>query len=280
MGQREHAANQDLTDFGDRAGLQKTGAGSCADRYRRIQREHQPPGEGCRWQDQSRSEPRWSVDRQIGLIRLERPDGTPIALVANYAIHGTVLSGRSEAISGDAPGVVSAYVEEKLGAPVLFVNGAAGNAAPIYSVYADPKSGHLGEFRVLLGDRILQANAGMKPGSSDARIQTGETMVETPLKPGLEWPASLRSYSSVDSNGNARASAGPISYKKRRRYGRRQWNCFPRSRWTFEINLRSSRRSTSVTPTVGSDISQPPQLLGKADTNRRHPCSPAPPKPI
>lgn len=141
------------------------------------------------------------VDRQIGLIRLERPDGTPIALVANYAIHGTVLSGRSEAISGDAPGVVSAYVEEKLGAPVLFVNGAAGNAAPIYSVYADPKSGHLGEFRVLLGDRILQANAGMKPGSSDARIQTGETMVETPLKPGLEWPASLRSYSSVDSNG-------------------------------------------------------------------------------
>ena len=57
------------------------------------------------------------VDRQIGLIRLERPDGTPIALVANYAIHGTVLSGRSEVISGDAPGVVSAYVEEKLGRP-------------------------------------------------------------------------------------------------------------------------------------------------------------------
>src|SRR5438034_1255572 len=27
------------------------------------------------------------VDRQIGLIRLERPDGTPIALVANYAMH-------------------------------------------------------------------------------------------------------------------------------------------------------------------------------------------------
>lgn len=140
------------------------------------------------------------VDRQIGLIRLERPDGTPIALVANYAIHGTVLNGRSEAISGDAPGVVSAYVEEKLGAPVLFVNGAAGNAAPIYSVYPDPKSGHLGEFRVLLGDRILQANAAMKPGTSDVQIKTGEAVVETPLKPGLEWPASLRSYA-ADFNG-------------------------------------------------------------------------------
>jgi len=33
------------------------------------------------------------VDRQIGLIRLERPDGALVALVANYAMHGTVMSG-------------------------------------------------------------------------------------------------------------------------------------------------------------------------------------------
>jgi neutral ceramidase len=141
------------------------------------------------------------VDRQIGLMRIERTDGSPIALIANYAIHGTVLSGRSEVISGDAPGVVSAYVEQKIGAPVLFVNGAAGNAAPIYSVYPDPKSGHLGEFRVLLGDRILQANAQMPQGSGDVTILAEETFVETPLKPGLEWPEQLRSYSRVDSNG-------------------------------------------------------------------------------
>ena len=33
------------------------------------------------------------TDRQVGLIRLERPDGSPIAVIANYAMHGTVLSG-------------------------------------------------------------------------------------------------------------------------------------------------------------------------------------------
>jgi neutral ceramidase len=141
------------------------------------------------------------VDRQIGLIRIERADGSPIALIANYAIHGTVLSGKSEAISGDAPGIVSAYVEQKLGVPVLFVNGAAGNAAPIYSVYPDPKSGHLGEFRVLLGDRILQANAGMARGTADISIRIEETFLDTPLKSGLEWPVQLGSYSKVDSNG-------------------------------------------------------------------------------
>jgi hypothetical protein len=141
------------------------------------------------------------VDRQIGLIRLERPDGTPIALLANYAIHGTVLSGKNQLISGDAPGVAAAWVEEKLGAPVLFVNGAAGDAAPIYSVYPDPKSGHLMQFRVLLGERILQANARMAPGASNITLHPHEIFVETALKPGITWPEELARYSRVAGNG-------------------------------------------------------------------------------
>ena len=32
------------------------------------------------------------VDRQVNLLRLTRPDGSPIALVVNYAMHGTVMS--------------------------------------------------------------------------------------------------------------------------------------------------------------------------------------------
>ena len=94
------------------------------------------------------------VDRQIGLIRIDKADGSPLVLIANYAMHGTVLSGQSLVISGDAQGIVSGYVEQKLGAPMLYINGAAGNIAPIYSVYPDPRSGHLTQFNVLLGDKI------------------------------------------------------------------------------------------------------------------------------
>jgi hypothetical protein len=135
--------------------------------------------------------PEGPVDRQIGLIRLDRADGSPIALVANYAIHGTVLSGANTLISGDAPGVVSAYLEEKMGATVLFINGAAGNAAPIYTVYPTPSAGHLSEFRVLLGDKILEATLG-RPLEGAMLLE--EHSVETPLKPGLEWPAELQRY--------------------------------------------------------------------------------------
>src|SRR5215510_10626010 len=66
--------------------------------------------------------PEGPADRQVGLLRLERPDGSLIALAANYAMHATVLNGSNLSISGDAPGIVTAYLEEKLGGPVLFLN--------------------------------------------------------------------------------------------------------------------------------------------------------------
>ncbi len=134
------------------------------------------------------------VDRQINLIKVSRPDGTLMGLVANYAMHGTVMSGDNLSISGDGPGVVADYVEQQLGATVLYVNGAAGNIAPIYSVYPSAKSGHLSQFRVLLGDRILAAAAAMGPGTREVTLHHGEQVVETARRPGLEWPAELAAY--------------------------------------------------------------------------------------
>jgi hypothetical protein len=140
------------------------------------------------------------VDRQIGIIRLERPDGSLIGLIANYAMHGTVLGGQSKEISGDGPGVVAAYLEEKLGAPALYINGAAGNIAPIYTVQPDIKRAHLGEFRVLLGDRILDANRSLGPGG-EVKLWLGEKWIETPRKTGLGWPADLPAYASKSAGG-------------------------------------------------------------------------------
>lgn len=139
------------------------------------------------------------VDRTFNLIRVERPDGGAIALVLNYAMHGTVMSGQNLKISGDAPGSVAAYLENKLGGVVLYVNGAAGNIAPIYSVYPDPSSGHLSQFNVLLGDRILAAVAALSPGTSAVTMRSAEEIVETPRKEGLIWPDELSAYAGAGS---------------------------------------------------------------------------------
>jgi hypothetical protein len=138
------------------------------------------------------------VDRQVNLLRVTRPDGSPIALVVNYAMHGTVMSGQNLKISGDGPGVVAAYVEERLGGTVLYVNGAAGNIAPIYSVYADPSSGHLSQFRVLLGDRVIAAARAMPAGTDRVVIRHAQQAVETPRREDLGWPDELAAYATSD----------------------------------------------------------------------------------
>jgi hypothetical protein len=134
------------------------------------------------------------TDRQIGLIRLETLDGKSIALLANYPIHGTVLGEDNLKITGDAPGVVMQYVEQKIGAPVLFINGAEGNLAPIYSVYPDAESGHLNQFRVLLGDRILEAFQRIGSATSEVVLTESEVTIESPLRAILKWPSSLSDY--------------------------------------------------------------------------------------
>jgi neutral ceramidase len=138
------------------------------------------------------------VDRQVNLLRVTRSDGTPIGLVVNYAMHGTVMSGQNLKISGDAPGVVAAYLEEKLAGTVLYINGAAGNIAPIYSVYADPSSGHLSQFAVLLGDRVIAAARTMPGGTDRVVIRHGQHVVETPRREDLVWPDELASYATAD----------------------------------------------------------------------------------
>jgi neutral ceramidase len=140
------------------------------------------------------------TDHRIGLIRLEKKDGSPLALIANYPIHGTVLGQEQLDISGDVAGIVSEYVEQKTGVPLLLINGAAGNLAPIYSVYPSPESGHLSQFRVLLGDRILQANSELRLTTDTVKLLTSGITVESPRKEGLGWPEYMKKYSRTTNN--------------------------------------------------------------------------------
>ena len=93
------------------------------------------------------------------MFRLERPDGTLIGLIANYAIHGTALGGGNRLISGDVTGFAAQYVEWSSGVPLLFINGAEGNVAPLHSVGANIEDPRLREYDTLLGERILAVSA-------------------------------------------------------------------------------------------------------------------------
>lgn len=145
--------------------------------------------------------PAGAVDRRIGLLRLDRADGAPLALLANYAMHPTVLGGASTLVSADAPGAVAAHVEEKAGAPMLYLNGAAGNLAPLYSGRPGIEARVLDHFKVLLGDPILDASRRARPVPGEIDLRVSRIIVETPKRPGLGWSDELKDYLRKEKDG-------------------------------------------------------------------------------
>ena len=70
------------------------------------------------------------LDHELLVVKVSSAGGEPLALVWNYAIHGTTLGPRNLRLSGDVMGEASARLERDLGVPVLFVNGAVGDVSP------------------------------------------------------------------------------------------------------------------------------------------------------
>jgi neutral ceramidase len=70
------------------------------------------------------------TDPELVVLRVVDGTGAPIALVWNYAIHGTTLGPRNLRLSGDVMGEASRRLERVLGVPALFVNGAVGDVSP------------------------------------------------------------------------------------------------------------------------------------------------------
>lgn len=72
-------------------------------------------------------------DKTVAVVRFRTPDGKPIAVFYNYALHA-VTNGQLDQISGDVPGAASRYLEATLGDDVVAVwsNGAGGDQNPVY----------------------------------------------------------------------------------------------------------------------------------------------------
>jgi hypothetical protein len=83
----------------------------------------------------------------------------------------------------------------------LYINGAAGNLAPIYSVYPDPRAGHLKQFRTLLGDKILEAHSKIYATDDKINLVVGSMIVETPRRADVGWSDDIAKYSRTTAEG-------------------------------------------------------------------------------
>jgi hypothetical protein len=83
--------------------------------------------------------PEGPSDKTVAVLSVTTQAGAPLAVYANYAVHGVVMylaktSNGQVQITGDLPGATSSYVEERLGnnAVALWTSGAAGDQNPLF----------------------------------------------------------------------------------------------------------------------------------------------------
>jgi neutral ceramidase len=117
------------------------------------------------------------VDPTVAVMRIDRADGSAMAILTNYACHPVVFGSDNLQYSADFPGVMNHIVEEKFGAHIIsfFLQGAPGDINPYYAV--TPVEENAVKLRDWTGERL---------GREAARV-AGEIHTERVAEPSIEF---------------------------------------------------------------------------------------------
>jgi neutral ceramidase len=107
------------------------------------------------------------VDPEYTLLRVDRADGAPLALLVHYATHAVVLGPTNCKYSADYPGAMQARVEAALpGTQVMFVQGGAGDINPLAMARSGKEEDDFAVVKKageLLADDVIRANKATTP---------------------------------------------------------------------------------------------------------------------
>jgi hypothetical protein len=119
--------------------------------------------------------PEGFVDRDLIVFRIDSADGNPLAVLANFPCHGTVLAYENTKISPDWIGMVRRVVEDAMPtAKCLFFQGGAGNQGPIEGFTGDLAVAH--RLGAMLGHSAASLAIGVE---TVQRVPTFEGFVES-----------------------------------------------------------------------------------------------------
>ena len=121
------------------------------------------------------------IDPEIGILRVDRLDGTPLAVVFNYACHPLIGVSPWRQVTANYPGFARQVIEDCLGhgAMALFLQGAGGDVTEVlYKDVNHPRDSRpLGR---MLGLSTLEAFKGIETG--DAELKVVNEPVEFPRR--------------------------------------------------------------------------------------------------
>lgn len=106
-------------------------------------------------------------DREVGVLRVDRTDGTTLALVVNFACHPVVVGPEDPAINADFAGPLRRRIDTELSTTTLFLQGAGGNVLPLegFHDHAGPEDA----FGERLALEAIHVAADLEPHPTEVR---------------------------------------------------------------------------------------------------------------
>ena len=128
------------------------------------------------WRNEEKVTTTFPVDPTVGVIRIDRGDGTPLAILVNYACHPVVFGPDNLEYSADYPSEMRRYVEQEMGsgAMTFFLQGAPGDINPYYD-----------KTPLIQGAEEVMKQTGAKLGAEAVRVARSIKTV-TPQNPSIQ----------------------------------------------------------------------------------------------
>ena len=117
------------------------------------------------------------IDPDIGLLRLDQLDGTPVAVVFQFACH-PIMGLPDGGNTADLSGFAAKTIEESLGCTALFLQGCGGDINPIrYKDIGQPRDAE--PLGVMLGTSALKTLRTLR-GKPNASLRAASEKIEVP----------------------------------------------------------------------------------------------------
>jgi hypothetical protein len=134
------------------------------------------------------------IDPELGVIRIDRENGQPLACLVNYACHATAVGAHYLDWSADFPGYLAKMVEDAIpGCACLFLQGAEGDIHPWDWHFGNPNPRFGDTYEA--AERLGKAIAGPALGlfyqietERAAEISFAQSVIELPPRP-IKWTA-------------------------------------------------------------------------------------------
>ncbi|UCD49442.1 MAG: neutral/alkaline non-lysosomal ceramidase N-terminal domain-containing protein [Phycisphaerales bacterium] len=133
--------------------------------------------------------PYGSMDKEVLVLKVARPDDELVALAFDYATHATSLGPRNYVISGDVLGLAEQFVEKVMGPDVVApaFAGASGDIDPWFRILPEfnTESGWIPEPVLLgtfLGEEVVHVSRRAEVADSDGPIKSALATLTLPPK--------------------------------------------------------------------------------------------------